>query len=174
MSRAAILTGLMLWWCGALAAQPQRDFLSDHEIDQIRLAQEPNERLAQYLTFARLRLELIRQALAEEKPGRTKVLHDNLEDFRRIIEAVDTVIDDALARKVDLTKGIALAVEQEKGFLAALKEFSARKGKDYHLYQFAMQDALEATQDSLEESQHDLRLRTERSEERRVGKECRL
>ena len=153
---AALLLG------AAFFAWPQRDFLTEDEADQIRVAQEPNERLARYLTFARLRLELVKQALEVEKPGRSKLIHDNLDDYARIIEAMDAVIDDALVRKVDLQKGVALVAEREKEFLAILQQFAAKAAKDRYLFDYVLKDALEATQDSLEESQHDLRSRTQR------------
>src|SRR5713226_7674161 len=96
----------ILWYSLLVAAlvcayPQQRDFLSDDEGDQIREAQEPNERLLLYLKFARLRLELVKQAMAVEKPGRSKSIHNNLEDYSKIIEAMDAVIDDGLARKLD-------------------------------------------------------------------------
>ena len=147
---------------GAIGAGPQRDFLSDDEADQVRAAQDPNERLVCYLKFARLRLELVKQALVAEKPGRSKIIHDNLEDYTHIVEAMDAVIDDALARKLDLTKGVAMLAEREKEFLTTLQEFAARPAKDRHYFEFALKDATEATQDSLEESQHDLRERARR------------
>jgi len=155
------MVGLLFLLAACLPAQ-QRDFLTEDEADQIRLAQDPNERLARYLSFARLRLELVKQSLAVEKPGRSKLIHDNLEDFTRIIEAIDTVIDDALARKLDLQTGVALVSEREKEFLGVLQAITAKPAKDAYLYEFALKDALEATNDSLEESQHDLRSRTER------------
>ena len=59
----------MILIAGAPAlAQLERDFLTEDEVDQIREAQEPNERLACYLKFARLRLELVKQTMAVEKP----------------------------------------------------------------------------------------------------------
>ena len=145
-----------------LLAQSPRDFLAENEIDQIREIQEPNERIALYLKFARLRLELVKQTLAVEKAGRSGLLHNNLEDYARIIEAIDTVIDDGLARKLDLQKGVALAVEKEKEFLALLNEFSAKQSKDRYLYEYVLKDAMEATEDSLEESQADLQARARR------------
>jgi hypothetical protein len=167
--RYAWLTALL---AAAVWAQPQRDFLTEDEADQIRLVQEPNERVSLYLKFARLRLELVKQTLAVEKPGRSRLIHNNLEDYTRIIEALDNVLDDALARKIDVQKGVALVAEQEQQFLAALREFAVRQTKDRYLYEFVLQDALEATQDSLEESQHDLAARTERvlDEDRRDKK----
>ena len=153
---------VLLLLAAAAWAQPQRDFLSEDEADQIRLIQEPNERLLLYLKFARLRLELVKQTLAVDKAGRSRLIHNNLEDYSRIIEAMDNVIDDALARKVDVQKGVALMADYEKKFVATLEEFNAKQTKDRYLYEFVLKDALEATQDSLEESQHDLRARTER------------
>jgi hypothetical protein len=134
----------------------RRDFLSEDEADQIREAQDPNMRLALYVKFARLRLELVKQTLAVEKPGRSTLIHDSLEDYSRIIEAIDNVIDDALVRKVDVSKGVALVAEQEKEFLATLQGFAAAEAKDRYLFEYVLTDALEITQDSLEESEHDL------------------
>jgi hypothetical protein len=161
-----------LWLASLAFAQGRRDFLTEDEADQIRLVQEPNERVNLYLKFARLRLELVKQTLAVEKPGRSRVIHNNLEDYVRIIEALDNVIDDALARKINVEKGVALVAEQEQQFLATLEEFNARPARDRYLYEFVLKDALESTQDSLEESQHDLRARTERviEEDRRDKK----
>ncbi len=156
------VVGILLLLAAAAWAQVQRDFLSEDEADQIRLVQEPNERLLLYAKFARLRLELVKQTLAVDKPGRSRLIHNNLEDYSRIVEAMDNVIDDALARKVDVQKAVALLVDYEKKFLATLEEFNAKPAKDRYLYEFVLKDALEATQDSLEESQHDLRARTER------------
>ncbi|MBI3667781.1 MAG: hypothetical protein HY236_16380, partial [Acidobacteria bacterium] len=140
----------------------QRDFLTEDEVDQVRLAQEPNERLALYLKFARLRLELVKQNLAVEKPGRARLIHTNLEDYTKIIEAVDTVIDDALARKAELQKGVALVTEREKEFVDMLQQFSSRPANDSGYYEFVLKDALETTQESLDESQQDLEARTRR------------
>ena len=172
MKTLARLCAMILIVGAPAAAQLDRDFLTEDEVDQIREVQEPNERLVLYLKFARLRLELVKQTMAVEKAGRSKLIHKNLEDYTKVIEAMDSVIDDALARKIYVSKGVAAAADQEKAFLATLQELSAKPAKDRYLFEYALKDALETTQDSLEESQHDLRSRAQRvtEEDRREKK----
>ncbi|HYO82835.1 MAG TPA: hypothetical protein VES20_15625 [Bryobacteraceae bacterium] len=142
-------------------APAQRDFLTADEVDQVRLAQEPNDRLALYLKFATERLSLIEQAVGEPKPGRSRLIHDLLEDYTKIIEAVDTVSDDALKRKADLTLGIKAVAEQNPKLLERLEKVRDSEPKDIARYQFALDQAIEATRDSAELAAEDLQKRTD-------------
>ncbi len=78
-----ILIALLL----ATAAFAQdKDFLTPDEVDQVREAQEPNARLALYVHFARARIAMIQQFLGKEKPGRSALIHDVLEEYTQIID----------------------------------------------------------------------------------------
>ena len=154
--RNAIL--LVTLWLLPLGAQ-QRDFLTPDEADQLREVQEPNERLKLYTKWALLRLDEIEQMIASTKAGRATFIHDLLEDYGHIIEATDTVADDALRRKLAIDAGIAAVSAAEKDMLVRLEKIRDAKPKDMARYDFVLRDAIDTTQDSLEQSQEDLHAR---------------
>lgn len=163
-----------------LAAQDyigaRREFLSDHEIDSIREAQEPNLRIHRYLEFAKLRIELIRLRLAEEKPGRSKIIHQTLKEYGHILEAVDAVVDDALDREFDISLSIGPLIEQQEKFLATLEKIADDPREDHFRYEFVLEDAIDITRDSMELAGGDLVARkaalTEAAERERAEREA--
>src|SRR3954469_10882554 len=99
---------------GAMPALAQKDFLTSDEVEKIREAQDPNERLKVYILFAKQRLDQLQRLLEKEKKGRSLTARELLEDYSQIIDAMDTVSDDALKRGVDISVGAAAAGEAEK------------------------------------------------------------
>lgn len=127
-----------------------RDFLTDYEIEVLRVRQGFKERIEAYVKFARLRLELIEQTLETEEPGRAAKVHRTLQEFGSIIEAVDDVIDDALTRNRKMDDALQGLLEAEQQFLARLGAVKARPAEDSWRYEFVLEDALDITRDSIE------------------------
>jgi len=147
---------LIAAFAAAPSALAERDFLTGDETDQVRIAQEPNLRLKLYTEFAKQRMDQIVQAMANEKPGRSAIVHDLLEDYGKIIEAIDAVSDDALGRKIAIDLGMKTVADSEKEMLAQLQKIKASKPKDLARYEFVLEDVIQTTEDSLELSQEDL------------------
>jgi len=131
-------------------AQSKHDFLTPDEADQVREVQEPNQRLALYIEFATQRVGQLDQLFAKEKAGRSAFIHDLLDEYTRIIDAIDIVADDALQRKVAIDTGMAATIKSERELLTRLQKFEQAAPADLARYQFVLQDAIETTSDSIE------------------------
>ena len=161
-----------LLWCllltvpGYSQGLAHRDFLTADEIDQIKEAQEPNQRLKLYAGFARQRAEMIKSLLAKEKTGRSILIHDALDDYSKIIDAIDDLADDAIERGRDIKLGLAAVTSVEKEMLPVLQKAQDSHPKDMERYGFVLKQAIETTADSLETAQEDLGKRAKDVEDR--------
>lgn len=143
-----------------LAAVPfgaqDKDFLTPAEIDLLREAQEIPARLTLYVKFAEQRLDRLDSAFKIEKAGRSFLIHDLLEEFTKIVEAIDFVVEDAIKQNHAFESVTAVA-DAEKKMLVRLEAYKASTPRDYGRYSFVLENALDTTRDSVEVNEQDLK-----------------
>ncbi|MBV8551699.1 MAG: hypothetical protein JOY54_10385 [Acidobacteriaceae bacterium] len=158
MKLAAV--SLLLASCGCVCLAQDRDFLTANEVEQVREAQDANDRLLLYVHFAKQRMDLLEQYLAKDKPGRSIFIHNTIEDYSKIIEAIDSVSDDALRHNRPVDKGMTAVAAAEKHFLARLQKIEESSPRDLDRYKFVLEDAINTTSDSRDLSMEDSGKRT--------------
>lgn len=145
-----------------LVAQGQHDFLSENEVEKVREAQEPNERLKLYVLFARQRMDQLQQQLAKDKKGRSLEMRTLLDEYEKIIESIDQVSNDALKHKADLQLGINAVTEAETKFIGQLQKMRDAAPRDLDMYSIELTEAIATTKDSLELAGESVGSRTEK------------
>ena len=148
---------------GAPLAAQQHDPLNDVESDQLReAALEPYKRLKLMIKFASERLDTVEATLKDQQAkGRGQRVHDSLQDFRELVDELDDNIDDYSQKQADMRKVLSEVVSAEEGFDKRLKAIGERGNdpklaEEYKQYSFALQDATEAVDLSLEDTKKTL------------------
>jgi hypothetical protein len=142
----------------AAPAAAQRDFLTADEVDQLRVTQDPDPRLRLYLKFAQQRVDLLEQLFAKPATGRSGMIHDTLGQLTKIVETIDTVIDDSLRKGKEL-ESIEFIAKEHRKTIAKLNAFLDKEPPDLERYQFALENAIDTLEDSAEMAEEDLRMR---------------
>jgi hypothetical protein len=166
------------FWTSRSAAAQTREFLTGSEIDLVREAQEPNDRLKLYIQFARARLDEIDKELAatgkaakplEERGDR---IHDMLYEYGKIVDAIDDLSDLAHTQKILMRKGLDYVVHAEPDMLKRLQAIEEKNPPDREAYRFVLGEAIESTESSLEEMKKVLaKLPTDKKLEKDIEKE---
>jgi hypothetical protein len=159
MKHSLIYAVLIGGFLGSGIAFAERDFLTSDEVEKVREAQEPNDRLKLYVLFARQRLDQLQRLLQKQKRGRSLEARELLEDYDKIIDAIDTVSDDALQHGSDIALGATAVRDGETHFLAQLQKIKESGPSDLDLYELELKDAIGNTSDSLDLGKQDLTAR---------------
>lgn len=154
--RTVVLSACLVSLGAAFVASGQtpknHDFLTTDEANQIREIQEPNARMTLYLHFAKQRLDQVEQLISKDKPGRATFIHDLLQDYTSILDAIGDVSDDALRHHADMSKGNKDLEKNSTEMLAQLQKIEDSSPRDLDRYSFVLMDAITATSDSLQAS----------------------
>jgi len=137
-------------------ADRRRDPLNQSEIDQLRdAAQDPEQRLKLFVTFARTRLTALEQARSDPKTtDRAQKTHDELQDFIDIYDELNDNLDTFVARKADLRKPLKLVIQADTEFqarLRAVKSASDSRTPEASQYEFLLTTALDTVDSSVED-----------------------
>jgi len=137
-------------------AQRHHDPFTSAEIDQIRDASwEPEQRLALYLKFARVRLVTLEQMRSDPKvKDRAQQTHDKLDDFLLIYDELNDNIDTYTDRKNDIRKPLKVILDADTEFqakLRALKDAAGVAAEETKQYEFVLTTALDTVDTSTED-----------------------
>ena len=146
------LTGLMIA-APARAQRPDKDYLSDLEADKIRDAETPNERVKLFLTFADDRLKKFQYELEHPSPNKHKeILNYLMNSYGGCVDDAADIIQVSLGKQESIRQGIDLMAAKAKDFLVILQKYSS-EGPEVEIYKDNLDDAIEGTQDALNEAE---------------------
>ncbi len=150
---AILLFGALMVALPARAQRPEKDYLSDLEADKIRDADTPNERVTLFLTFAEDRLKKFQYELEHPSPNKHKeMLNYLMNSYGGCVDDAADLIQVALGKQENIRQGIDLMATKAKEFLTILQKF-ANEGPELEIYKDNLDDAMEGTQDALNEAE---------------------
>jgi Sec-independent protein translocase protein TatA len=150
------LTTFALIFASFLAAARganQPDYLSDEEVDQLREAQDPSERISAYLTFAQLRLTRFDDYRNRppnpdyDIPG---YLNTQLDQYIRITDALKDWIEDHFDRHDDMRAGLKKFLDEGPHQLDQLRHAEESSDPYAANYRKTLGDAIDDFTDALD------------------------
>jgi hypothetical protein len=137
----------------ARAQRPEKDYLSDIEADKIRDAETPNERVKLFLTFAEDRLKKFQYELEHPSPNKhSEMLNYLMNSYSGCVDDAADIIEVSLNKQDNIRQGIDMMASKAKEFLAVLQKYS-KEGPDLQIYKENLDDAIDGTQDALNEAE---------------------
>jgi hypothetical protein len=139
------LTGLVC------RAYPQNDYLTDGEVDAVRDAQEPDKRMILWMDLAQRRVDAVKKDIATFKPESGRAIQKTLEEYIRIMEELDSTIQDARDRRVPLKKGLQDVATRANLYLNYLRTLDSDAIPGYRDFEYTLDEAMDMTRDELAE-----------------------
>jgi tagatose-1,6-bisphosphate aldolase len=138
--------------------QVKKDYLSDSEADKIREAGSPSERIKLYVSFAEDRLTKFQYELARPIPDRrrSEILNSLLNAYSGCFDDAADQIAVAQEKQADIRIALKLLISKGKDFLQVLQKLE-KDGPELDAYKETLDDALEGTQDAIEDGEKALK-----------------
>jgi hypothetical protein len=137
----------------ACAQRPDKDYLSSIEADKIRDAETTNDRIKLFLEFADDRLKKFQYELEHPSPTKhSEMLNFLMNSYIGCVDDAADLIQLGLEKQDNIRQGIDLMASKSKEFLPILQKYQAQ-GPELEIYKENLEDAIEGTQDALNEAE---------------------
>ena len=138
-------------WAPALRAQ--KDYLSALEADKIRDAENTNERIKLFVTFADDRLKKFQYELQHPSSNKhTEMLNALMNAYVGCVDDAADLIQLGIQKQENIRAGVDLMAGRSKEFLQALEAIAA-SGADLEAYKDNLDDAIEGTRDAMNDAE---------------------
>jgi hypothetical protein len=141
----------------ALFAAPsrpaQKDYLSALESDKIRDAENTNERIKLFITFAEDRLKKFQYELQHPSSNKhSEMLNALMNAYVGCVDDAADLVQLGIQKQESIRPGIDLMAGKTKEFLQALEKISA-DGTEIDIYKDNLDDAIEGTRDAMNDAE---------------------
>ena len=131
----------------------QKDYLSAVEADKIRDAENSNERIRLFLSFAEDRLKKFQYELQHPASNKhPEMLNALMNAYVGCVDDAADLIQLGIEKQENIRKGIDLMVSRSKEFLETLNKISA-EGAEIDIYKDNLDDAIEGTRDAMNDAE---------------------
>jgi DNA repair ATPase RecN len=129
--------------------------LSQEEVDRVREAQDPSDRIVIYLQLAGARLERfnairLAPADAQERAERGATLDQVLSQYTALDDELKNWIEDQYDTTHDMRKGLRALIDQAPKQLASLNAAEQNPDRYFGDYRQSLQDAIKDLQDTID------------------------
>ena len=134
------------------APQGKKEYLTDAEADKIRDADSPDLRIKLFMAFADDRMKKFQYELTRQVPDvrREEMLNNLINAYVGCVDDASDQIDLAKEKQKDVHSALKMMEPKLKEYLEILQKLDKGSGADYEAYKDTLEDAIQGTQDALD------------------------
>ena len=149
----SFLSVMILAASACVPAFAQKDYLSALEADKIRDAENTNERIKLFLTFADDRLKKFQYELQHPSSNKhPEMLNALMNAYVGCVDDAADLVTEGVEKQQNIRAGVDLIASKTKEFLQVLKKIQS-DGKELDVYKENLEDAIEGTQDAMNDAE---------------------